>query len=66
MLYEVITGSVIGYVGNAGSSSGPHLHYEVHKNGKPVNPQYYYFKDLSPQEYDEMIAISSNMGQSYD
>ncbi len=59
-------GSVIGYVGNAGSSSGPHLHYEVHKNGKPVNPQYYYFKDLSPQEYDEMIAISSNMGQSYD
>ena len=63
---HVKRGSVIGYVGSAGTSSGPHLHYEVHKNGKAVNPQYYYFKDLTPQEYDRMIAISSNMGQSYD
>lgn len=63
---KVKRGSVIGYVGSAGTSSGPHLHYEVHKNGKAVNPQYYYFKDLTPQEYERMIAISSNMGQSYD
>ena len=59
-------GSVIGYVGNSGTSTGPHVHYEVHKNGKPVNPQYFYFKDLTPEEYDRMIAISNNMGQSYD
>lgn len=59
-------GSVIGYVGNSGTSTGPHVHYEVHKNGKPVNPQYFYFKDLTPEEYDRMIAISTNMGQSYD
>jgi murein DD-endopeptidase MepM/ murein hydrolase activator NlpD len=63
---KVKRGNVIGYVGSKGTSSGPHLHYEVHKNGKAVNPQYYYFKDLTPQEYEKMIAISSNMGQSYD
>ena len=63
---HVKRGSVIGYVGSAGTSSGPHLHYEVHKNGRAVNPQFYYFKDLTPQEYEKMIAISSNMGQSYD
>lgn len=63
---KVKRGSVIGYVGNAGKSTGPHLHYEVHKNGKAVNPQFYYFKDLSPEEYDRMVALSSNTGQSMD
>ncbi|NQU86022.1 MAG: M23 family metallopeptidase [Mariniphaga sp.] len=59
-------GDVIGYIGNSGGSTAPHLHYEIHKNGKPVNPEYYYFKDLTPQEYEKMVAISSNMGQSFD
>lgn len=63
---KVKRGSVIGYVGNAGKSTGPHLHYEVHKNGKPVNPQFYYFKDLNAEEYDRMVALSNNTGQSYD
>lgn len=63
---EVKRGELIGFVGNSGGSTAPHLHYEVHKNGQKVNPSYYYFKDLTPQEYDKMIAISSNIGQTLD
>ncbi|NLO01910.1 MAG: M23 family metallopeptidase [Bacteroidales bacterium] len=63
---QIKRGDIIGFVGNTGGSTAPHLHYEVHKNGSPVNPQHYYFKDLSPDEYERMIAISSNIGQSLD
>jgi len=63
---KVKRGSVIGFVGNTGTSTGPHVHYEVHKNGQPVNPQYYYFKDLNAQEYEKMVKISSNIGQTFD
>ena len=63
---KVNRGDVIGLVGNTGTSTAPHLHYEVSKNGQKVNPKNYYFLDLSPAEYEKMIAISSNMGQSFD
>ena len=63
---KVNRGDVIGLVGSTGQSTSPHLHYEVSKNGQKVNPQNYYFKDLTPDEYEKMIAISSNMGQSFD
>ena len=63
---EVKRGDVIGYVGNTGLSAGPHLHYEVRKDGEAVNPANFYFNDLSPEEYELMIQISSTAGQSLD
>lgn len=63
---HVKRGDLIAYVGNSGGSTAPHLHYEVHKNGTPVNPQFFYFRDLTPQDYEKMVAISSNTGQSFD
>lgn len=59
-------GDLIGYVGNSGTSTAPHLHYEVIKNGRKVNPVNYYFNDLSPEEYDIMLELSSQENQSFD
>ncbi|HSM46876.1 MAG TPA: M23 family metallopeptidase [Draconibacterium sp.] len=63
---NVKRGDIIGYVGNSGTSTAPHLHYEVHKDGQRVNPAFYFFMDLSAEEYDRMIAISTNIGQTLD
>jgi len=63
---KVVRGDIIGSVGTSGKSTGPHLHYEVHYKGESVNPTNYYFLDLSPEEYDKMIQISSNFGQTLD
>lgn len=63
---EIKRGEIIGYVGNSGTSVGPHLHYEVHKNGKKINPVNFYYNDLTPEEYEKMIEISSRVNQSFD
>jgi murein DD-endopeptidase MepM/ murein hydrolase activator NlpD len=63
---KVKRGDVIAYVGSTGLSTAPHLHYEVHLNGKKVNPVNYYFEDLTADEFDRMIELSMRPGQSFD
>jgi murein DD-endopeptidase MepM/ murein hydrolase activator NlpD len=63
---KVKRGDVIGFVGCTGLSTAPHLHYEVKINGLNVDPALYYFNDLTPDEYDNMIEIANKSGQTFD
>jgi murein DD-endopeptidase MepM/ murein hydrolase activator NlpD len=63
---KVKRGEIIGYVGSTGLSTGPHLHYEVIKNEKKVDPIHYLFNSLTPEEYHRIIEISNSIKKSYD
>jgi murein DD-endopeptidase MepM/ murein hydrolase activator NlpD len=63
---KVKRGDIIGYVGNTGASTAPHLHYEVIKNGEKINPINFFYNDLTPEEYELMIQLSSSTNQSFD
>jgi murein DD-endopeptidase MepM/ murein hydrolase activator NlpD len=56
---HVNRGDVIGWVGSTGKSTGPHCHYEVHVNGEPVDPVYFFYNDISPDQFDRLLKIAS-------
>jgi murein DD-endopeptidase MepM/ murein hydrolase activator NlpD len=63
---SVKRGEIIGWVGSTGKSTGPHCHYEVHKNNSAVNPVYFFYNDLTPEQFDRMVKLAAASNQSFD
>ena len=60
---KIKRGELVGYVGTTGLSQAPHLHYEVLQNGKRVNPVYFFYNDLTPAEYEQVLEEARQENQ---
>ena len=63
---KVKRGELIGWVGSTGKSTGPHLHYEVHKNKRHIDPIDFFYNDLTPEQFDRIVKMAASGNQSFD
>lgn len=63
---QVKRGEVVGWVGSTGKSTGPHCHYEIHKGGNKIDPVYFFYNDLSPDQFDRLLKQAAASNQSLD
>ena len=63
---KIVRGQIIGSVGSTGKSTAPHLHYEIEKNGKKIDPIHFFHSDITAEEYERLLEMANNANQSFD